>query len=876
MSPEGWQRVKELFEAALEREGSERGAFIQQACERDATTGAELKRLLAEHEQAGSFLEQRQILGYSALADNSEISAAGDIAPGYSAEDSQGRRVGPYRTLREIGHGGMGTVYLSERADGQYRKRVAIKLVNPHLGTEEILRRFRNERQVLAALDHPHIARLLDGGTTEDGRPYLVMEYVEGMPIHAWCDSRKLGVRDRLRLFRKVCAAVQYAHDKEVIHRDIKPSNILVTTEGSPQLMDFGIAKVLSRELSAVTLETATGSGPMTPEYASPEQIRGEAVGPASDIYSLGVVLYQLLTGQLPYAIQAHELGRLTRIICEQEPVKPSAAATLNTVSELRGESATGLRRLLAGDLDHVVLKALRKEPERRYASVAQFSDDIDRFLQDLPVRARRESLSYRGLKFLKRNRVPALAAVVGAALVAAIVVGLGRFAVSTSGTNPVKARSTVSNGTTPLRWEDMRFEKIATLGDPAPGGGSFMRDFEPWGLNNRGDLAFAADVSVAREGVFLLRRGGSAVQLARGGQPAPGGGTFDRDIAGYTSINDAGDVAFVFGLKTSNPPQLKDFLRGGLFRYSQADQKLSPVVIPGVTLAPGFGVFQSTGMHPMLNSSGDIVFPGLVRTASGVSRGHDFGQGIFLTDRNGRITKVVAPGDPAPGGGKFDFAQNPWINDRGDVAFGAHVAGDECIAPSRFGCNESIYLKAAANGIVESIAHQREQGPLATTYRYAWGPVLNNRGDLVFMGDLTPLPGVRANRGIFLYSRGINTPIALPGDTMPDGRKIATVNPAHVIGNYSLNNHGDVSFNASLENGESAFYIYSQGLLHLAFGTGTIIPNVGTISSVASLLINGGMLNDSGQIFFWATLTDGRGVLLLATPTAVAANSNR
>ena len=225
-----------------------------------------------------------------------------------SVERLPGRRIGPYRILREIGHGGMGTVYLAERADGQYRKRVAIKLVNPHLGTAEILRRFRNERQVLAALDHPNIARLLDGGTTEDGRPYLVMEYVEGVAIDTWCDSRKLAVRDRLKLFRKVCAAVQYAHDQQVIHRDIKPGNILVTTDGTPKLLDFGIAKVLNRELSAETLETTIGSGPMTPEYASPEQVRGERIGPASDIYALGVVLYQLLTGQLPYTVQGHDL----------------------------------------------------------------------------------------------------------------------------------------------------------------------------------------------------------------------------------------------------------------------------------------------------------------------------------------------------------------------------------------------------------------------------------------------------------------------------------------------------------------------------------------------------------------------------------------
>ena len=420
MTPGAWEHIKELFEAALEREGSERDAFVKEACERNAQAGEELKRLLTEHERAGSFLEERHNL--------LDLTVTGPLERTKAAEATQVRRIGPYRTLREIGHGGMGTVYLAERADGQYQKRVAIKVVNPHLRTELILRRFRNERQVLAALDHPNIARLLDGGTTDDERPYLVMDYVEGVPLDAWCDSRRLGVRDRLRLFRKVCAAVQYAHDKDVIHRDIKPTNILVTTEGTPQLMDFGIAKVLSREISAETLETTIGSMPMTPEYASPEQVRGERVGPGSDLYALGVVLYQLLTGQLPYASQAHDLNEMAQLICEQEPVKPSAAASLNTVSELRGESAHGLRRLLAGDLDKVVLKALRKEPERRYTSVAQFSDDIERFLNDLPVRARRETLSYRGLKFLTRNRVPAFAAVLAAGLAIATVIGFSKF----------------------------------------------------------------------------------------------------------------------------------------------------------------------------------------------------------------------------------------------------------------------------------------------------------------------------------------------------------------------------------------------------------------------------------------------------------------
>jgi serine/threonine protein kinase len=242
--------------------------------------------------------------------------------------------------------------------------------------------------------------------------------------IDKWCDSRKLPVRDRLKLFRQVCAAVQSAHDREIIHRDLKPGNILVTAEGTPKLLDFGIAKVLNRELSDAA-ETTIGAGPMTPEYASPEQVRGERVGPASDIYALGVVLYQLLTGQLPYSVHGGDLRSVARVICEEEPIKPSVAiqraqeepgrkggAGREGPSEARSESPTGLRRQLSGDLDNIVLKALRKEPDRRYTSVAQFSEDLQRFLQDLPVQARKESLPYRGSKFLKRNRVLIMATV--------------------------------------------------------------------------------------------------------------------------------------------------------------------------------------------------------------------------------------------------------------------------------------------------------------------------------------------------------------------------------------------------------------------------------------------------------------------------------
>src|SRR6202035_3027390 len=285
-----------------------------------------------------------------------------------------GARIGPYQIVEEIGHGGMGTVYRAVRADDQYRKQVAIKVVRGGLGDEFRVHRFRAERQILANLDHPNIARLLDGGATADGRPYVVMEYIEGRPIDQYCDDAKLPVSERLKLFRTVCSAVAYAHQRLVIHRDIKPANILVTKEGEAKLLDFGIAKILDPEEAGVD-QTVTVMRLMTPEYASPEQVRGEAITTASDVYSLGVVLYGLLTGRRPYGRASRVPRDIVQAVIETEPEKPSASitradtTTAQTVSETRDEIPEKLQRRLRGDLDNIVLKALRKEPQRRYAS---------------------------------------------------------------------------------------------------------------------------------------------------------------------------------------------------------------------------------------------------------------------------------------------------------------------------------------------------------------------------------------------------------------------------------------------------------------------------------------------------------------------------
>jgi len=421
-------------------------------------------------------------------------------------------------------------------------------------------------------------------------------------------------------------------------------------------------------------------------------------------------------------------------------------------------------------------------------------------------------------------------------------------------------------------------FQKISTLATPctpAPGGGFFQFDFEPWGFNSRGDLAFAADFTNTNampcgagftfpsdgEGIFLWRNG-QLSQITRNGLPAPGGGMFSTAVLGYTSINDPGDVAFVYGLDPFFPPELEGFPKAGLYRFSHTDHTLSSVVVPGATLSPGFGLFQSTYFHATINNAGDIVFPGVVNTAFGTAP--HLGLGIFMAGKKDQISKIVAPGDAAPGGSVFDMAFNPWINDGGDVAFGAHVKGEECIdiGSGTLVCGESLYLRKSGTEVIESIAHQGDLAPGGGKFHWAWGAVLNNRSDIAFMGELST-PGTR---GIFLHSGGRNIAIARPGDSMPGGGIIQTVNPVQSMGNYFLNNRGEVSFNALLDKDESGLYVYSEGDVHLVARTGTKIPGIGTIASV-TLLVTGATLNESGQMSFFATLTDGSGVLLVASP---------
>ncbi len=339
-----------------------------------------------------------------------------------------GQRAGPYRITAKIGHGGMGTVYSAEREDNQYEKKVAIKFIRAGLDSPAGLRQFCRERQILANLDHPYIARLLDGGATEEGLPFLIMQYIEGQPLDIYCDIHRLGIRDRLRLFLNVCSAVQYAHQEGVIHRDLKPSNILVNAHGEPRLLDFGVAKLSARTAPGGNLTATTCAFQVTTEYASPEQLRHQEVTSATDIYSLGVILYELLCGQRPFQVEGQTPDERVRMICNESPERPSRAILgkewqksrpqqaedrerRGRIAEQRGASVRSLSNLLAGDLDNIVLMALRKASERRYSSVALLADDIHRYLSKLPVRARADHLAYRSMKFFQRHRPGVVAA---------------------------------------------------------------------------------------------------------------------------------------------------------------------------------------------------------------------------------------------------------------------------------------------------------------------------------------------------------------------------------------------------------------------------------------------------------------------------------
>ncbi len=408
-APLDWQRLDAVFHEVLNMAEGGRAAVIERLSAEDPRLGDELRKLLRADEAAVGF---EAPIGRPADA---FLSAAGD-----DPVARVGGRVGPFQIERLIGAGGMGTVWLATRADQQFEQRVAVKLIKRGMDTEDVLRRFRRERQVLASLEHPHIARLLDGGATADGRPYLVMEFIDGCSITKYCTDRQASLSEKLRLFVQVCGAVQFAHQNLIVHRDLKPTNILVSVEGAPKLLDFGIAKILKPDDDS-PVTTASEHRLLTPRYASPEQVRNERVTTATDTYALGVILYELLTGQEPYQLTTRSRAEYERAICEQEPIRPSAKLTAKARSD---PGSFRMKRPLPGDLDTIVLKALRKNPAERYLSVEQLTDDLQRFLSGLPVRARALTWRYRAAKFCVRNKAAVFAALlVAAALTTAAIV---------------------------------------------------------------------------------------------------------------------------------------------------------------------------------------------------------------------------------------------------------------------------------------------------------------------------------------------------------------------------------------------------------------------------------------------------------------------
>jgi hypothetical protein len=424
-------------------------------------------------------------------------------------------------------------------------------------------------------------------------------------------------------------------------------------------------------------------------------------------------------------------------------------------------------------------------------------------------------------------------------------------------------------------------FGVLGAFGDPAPGGGFFTNNFAPFSLNKRGELAFAANVQMTQGGIDLgqgvfVASNGQLSQIARVGQEAPGGGAFGKNVWPFLSINKRGDVVYAMSLIPVNVPPPAG-VNSGVYRFSRSSGTLSAVVVPYITQAPAGGTFQGVHVQPCQNKGGDIVFSGIVRTEQGTHvAGEDYsglGMGIFRADNSGEIRKVATPGDPAPGGGSFDYATRPWINDAGDVAFDGHVAGEECLnvgggQSRRLGCPSSVYFIPAGTTQIQAIAHQGDPAPGGGNFRFATAPQINNRGEILFNGDLTEPPGISQRIGVFLYSSGRIVPVARPGDAMPGGGNAVTA--GGIIGNYTLNNRGEAGVNVTLDNDvdgdgkpDTGVYVRSRaGSLSVLARTGTVIPGVGTIVSATRAIIS-----DRGQVAFTAQLTDGRTVLLLATP---------
>lgn len=517
-----WRRVEAVFADAADREPADRPAFLDDACRRpdgapDPALREEVEALLAADVAAPGFFD-----GAEARLGNVVDAALNGDAP---------ERVGPWRLVEEVGRGGMGTVFRAERADGAFEQTAAVKLVRPGLA-DDLAARFRAERQILAGLDHPHVARLLGGGVADDGRPWLAMEFVQGEPITTYCDQRRLGVNERLALFEAVCEAVAYAHRNLVVHRDLKPSNVLVTDDGTVKLLDFGIAKLID-EADAGGPTTQTGRWLLTPEYAAPEQVTGGPVTTATDVYALGALLYELLTGRRAVEVDGRSPAAIERAILQSEPARPSDAVTASAptggrvppdpagdatsdTGALRSTTAERLRRRLRGDLDRIVMKALRKEPERRYEGAAALAADVRRHLAGLPVEARPDTAGYRVSTFVRRHRVGvAAAALVLLAVVGGAGVALWQAAEARSAQTRAEAEAHRANEAAARASRTVEFlEDIFAQGDPAATPGSTpVRELLARALD-RVDEDLAGDPEAQASMLLALGRAYSAADL--------------------------------------------------------------------------------------------------------------------------------------------------------------------------------------------------------------------------------------------------------------------------------------------------------------------------------------------------------------------------
>lgn len=431
MIAENYRQINVILRRLLDAESSRRQAILDNSGA-SAEVRAEVESLLALENHVDDFMSLSVTNFSKGIVENTS-------KPNKSLT---GLKIGNYEIIAELGQGGMGAVYLAKRADGKFEQKAALKMLRREFNVEQIRRYFKRESEIQAKLEHQFIARLLDVGTTADGVPFIVMEYVEGIPVNKFCEENTLSVKDKLKLFNKICQAVAHAHQNLIIHRDLKPSNILVNEKGEPKLLDFGISKLLDAE-AAKDKTALTMLGAMTPEYASPEQIRGETVSTATDIYSLGVVLYKMLTANLPYDFKGKTNGEIFKIISENEPSKPSATAHKNPK--------------LKGDLDNIILKALRKEPERRYKTVEDFSNDIWRHLDGLPILARPSTVAYNAEKFLRRNKIPVVAfALIMLSLIVGMIVSLQQAKTARA------AQSEAENQSLTAKKEEEKSKKIS------------------------------------------------------------------------------------------------------------------------------------------------------------------------------------------------------------------------------------------------------------------------------------------------------------------------------------------------------------------------------------------------------------------------------